>query len=506
MTMLSRILGFARDMVFARLFGADATTDAFFLAFKIPNFLRRLFAEGAFSQSFVPVFTEYKETKGESELKHLVDNVAGTFGTVLLGVSISGVIAAPLLIMLFGPGFMDEPGKYELAVEMLRITFPYLFFIALVAFAGGIFNSFNQFAVPAFTPIFLNLVFIGMAVWVSPGLERPIMALAWAVFLAGFVQLLFQIPFLMRLKMMPRPRWGWKHPGVQKIKDLMLPAIFGSSVVQINLLFDTLIASFLITGSISWLYYSDRLVEFPLGLLGIALATVILPKLSKDHTQASVTQFSQTMDWALRSALVMGLPAAIGLICLAGPMLITLFFGGQFTERDVSMATLSLTAYSLGLMGFIFVKVLAPGFYARQDTKTPVKIGIIAMLANMVLNVLFVVPLVMTDFDGAHTGLALATATSAYINVWLLFRALRKQGHYQPLAGWGKLAIQVILACGLMALAINTLSPSIPDWITMNPWQRVLELGLAILLGFGVYLLSLLATGFKLKSLYQMGA
>ena len=502
--MISRILGFVRDMVFARIFGADATTDAFFVAFKIPNFLRRLFAEGAFSQAFVPVFTEYKENKGHDELKTLINNVAGTFGVVLFTISLSGVLAAPLLIMIFGPGFIGDEGKYQLAVDMLRITFPYLFFIALVAFAGGILNSFNQFAVPAFTPVFLNVVFITMAIWVSPMFEQPVMALAWAVFIAGLVQLLFQLPFLLRIKMLPKPCWGWKHPGVQKIKDLMLPAIFGSSVVQINLLFDTLIASFLITGSISWLYYSDRLVEFPLGLLGIALATVILPKLSKDHATESTEKFSHTMDWALRCALVVGVPAAAGLIALAAPVLATLFYGGQFTAEDVLLSSYSLMAYSSGLMGFIFVKVLAPGFYARQDTKTPVKIGIKAMIANMFLNVLFVLPLYMMEFKGAHTGLALATAVSSYFNAGLLYYTLRQHDFYQPDTGWLKTFSQVFVACAAMLAVILFLSPDLQSWIEMASWKRAGELVLIIAAGFASYVLTLLATGFKLKSLYRL--
>lgn len=498
--MISRILGFVRDMVFARIFGADAATDAFFVAFKIPNFLRRLFAEGAFSQAFVPVLTEYKEKKSERELKELIDQVAGTFGVVLLGISLSGVIAAPLLIMAFGPGFIDDAYKYELAVDMLRYTFPYLFFIALTAFAGGILNSFGKFAVPAFTPVFLNIVFISMAIYVSPQLDEPIMALAWAVFIAGAVQLVFQFPFLLKLKLLPIPKWGWKHPGVQKIKNLMLPAIIGSSVVQINLLFDTLIASFLITGSISWLYYSDRLVEFPLGLLGIALATVILPKLSRDHAKQSAEAFSSTMDWALRCALLVGLPAAVGLVMLAGPMLATLFYGGEFTSEDVYLSSLSLMAYSTGLMGFILVKVLAPGFYARQDTKTPVKIGIKAMIANMVLNVVFVTPLYLSDFKGAHTGLALATALSAYLNVWLLYRTLRKLGYYQPGKGWLKLFAQISISSLAMAGVLYWFNPPIETWLHWDAWMRVGNLALWIAVGFVTYVTTLLICGLKPKA------
>jgi len=498
--MISRILGFARDMVFARMFGADAATDAFFVAFKIPNFLRRLFAEGAFAQAFIPVLTDYKENKSTEELQLLISKVAGTFSVVLLGITLSGILAAPLIIMVFGPGFLGDDEKYNLAIEMLRFTFPYLFFIALTAFAGGILNSFGKFAVPAFTPVFLNIVLISAAVFISPYLDQPIMALAWGVFIAGIVQLLFQFPFLLKMKLLPRPSWGWNHPGVTKIRKLMLPAIFGSSVVQINLLFDTLIASFLVTGSISWLYYSDRLVEFPLGLLGIALATVILPKLSQDHAKASPEKFSATLDWALRFALLIGLPAAVGLIILAAPMLATLFYGGAFTGEDVYLSSLSLMAYASGLMGFILVKVLAPGFYARQDTRTPVKIGIQAMVANMGLNILFVTPLYMMDFKGAHTGLALATAASAYINAFLLYHTLRKNGFYQPQKGWMKMLAQVTFACTAMAALLIYASPPLETWLAWTTLERAGSLTMWVFAGFSCYLVSLLITGVKLKS------
>ncbi len=503
--MISRILGFARDVIIARIFGSSDASDAFFVAFKIPNTLRRLFAEGAFSQAFVPVLTDYKENKSENELRELVSQVAGTFGVVLFGLSLTGVIAAPVIIMLFGPGFLSDPYKYDLAVDMLRFTFPYLFFIAMTAFAGGILNSFGRFAIPALTPVFLNIVFIIMAVFVSPHLDEPIMALAWAVFIAGIVQLLFQVPFLLKLKLLPKPKWGWKHPGVQKIKNLMIPAILGSSVVQINLMFDTLLASFLVTGSISWLYYSDRLVEFPLGLLGIAIATVILPKLSQDQAKASADTFSATLDWALRCAILIGLPAAVGLIVLAAPMLATLFYGGAFTPEDVFLSSLSLTAYSLGLMGFILIKVLAPGFYARQDTATPVKIGIKAMIANMVLNVIFVVPLYMMDYKGAHTGLALATAVSAYINAWMLLHTLRKGGHYQPQRGWLRLIMQSGFACITMATALYWLSPPIEVWLDWSVWTRIGNLLLFILAGGSAYFIALFLSGVKLKPLLRTG-
>jgi len=504
MTMISRVLGFARDMVIARLFGADTATDAFFVAFKIPNFLRRLFAEGAFSLAFVPVLTDYKENKSEVELKDLIDRVAGTFGLVLFAVTAIGVISAPILVMAFGPGFLDEPHKYNLAVEMLRVTFPYLFFIALTAFAGGILNTFGRFAVPAFTPVLLNICLIAAALWLSPEFEQPIVALAVGVFIAGVAQLLFQIPFLHRLGLLPRPKWGWKHEGVYKIRTLMIPAIFGSSVAQINLLLDTLIASFLVTGSISWLYYSDRLVEFPLGVFGIALATVILPKLSKDYVTTSAAMFSLTLDWALRLVWVIAVPAAVGLAVLAGPMLATLFYGGAFTEHDIYMSSLSLMAYSLGLLGFILVKVLAPGYYARQDTKTPVKIGIKAMGANMVLNILFVVPLVMMDFNGTHVGLALATACSAFMNAWMLYSGLKKQGVYQPCSGWFMHLFRVFIASLIMGVVLYYFSEPISQWVQWGGFERVLHLFKWLFIGIVCYFGTLLLSGMKLRTLLKL--
>ena len=340
-----------------------------------------------------PVFSEYKEQRSQQELKVLADNVAGTLGLILFGVTVVGVIAAPILIWMFAPGFHSDLSKFNLTIDMLRITFPYLLFISLTAFAAGILNSFGQFAVPAFTPVLLNLCLIASAVWVSPYLEQPAMALAWAVFFAGLLQLLFQLPYLRALRMLPRPRWGWRYPGVQRILKLMVPTLVGSSVAQINLLFDTLLASFLVTGSVSWLYYSDRLMEFPLGVFGVALATVILPSLSQKHAADDRQAFSRTMDWALRWTLLIALPATLGLAILAVPLLATMFQHGKFSDEDVIMASYSLTAYAFGLVAFMLVKVLAPGFYARKDTRTPVKIAIIAMVANMVFNLILIFPL-----------------------------------------------------------------------------------------------------------------
>ncbi len=490
MTLVSRVLGFVRDVVIARFFGAGLGTDAFFVAFKIPNFLRRLFAEGAFSQAFLPVLAEYKERHGEAELHGLVDRVAGSLGSVLMLVTVIGILAAPVLIAVFAPGFLREGPKYDLSVEMLRITFPYLLFISLTAFAGAILNSYGRFAVPAFTPVFLNLSMIAAAVWLAPRMSEPVVALAWGVFVAGVVQLLFQLPFLRRLGLFPRPRPSFRDAGVRKIGRLMLPAIFGVSVTQINLLVDTLIASFLVTGSVSWLYYSDRLVEFPLGVFGIALATVILPSLSQKHAQDAPEAFSHTLDWALRWVLLIGTPAALGLFLLAGPVLATLFHYDQFSAHDVAMSALSLRAYALGLLGFILIKVLAPGFFARQDIRTPVRIAVIAMMANMVFNVILVFPL-------KHAGLALATSLSAFVNAGLLLRGLRREQVYEPGRGWGRFALRCVAGNGAMSGVLLAGLPDIATWLQWTAMERVGALLVWILLAALVYFGALIGLGMR---------
>lgn len=497
MTSVSRVLGLVRDVVLARFFGAAAGTDAFFVAFKIPNFLRRLFAEGAFSQAFVPVFTEYKTQRSPEEVRSLVQNVAGTLGGILFLITVLAALASPLLVMIFAPGFSDDPVRYALTTEMLRITFPYLLFISLVALAGGILNAYGRFAVPAFTPVLLNVCLIGAAVWSAPYFSQPVVALAWGVFIAGAAQLLFQFPYLKRLGLLVRPRWGWRDEGVRRIGKLMLPAIFGSSVAQINLLLDTIIASFLVAGSVSWLYYSDRLVEFPLGVFGIALATVILPSLSQKHAEADPDNFSRMLDWALRWVLLIGAPATVGLLVLSGPILTTLFFYGEFTVQDVEMARLSLMAYSLGLLGFIGVKVLAPGFYARQDIRTPVRIGIIAMVANMGLNLAFVVPMVLLDIKGPHSGLALATSCAAFLNAYLLFRTLRRSGVLVSVAGWWLLLSRVLIASGSMAALLWWLTGDLAEWMDWPLRQRAMQLTLEVIAGSVAYLGVLLALGIR---------
>jgi putative peptidoglycan lipid II flippase len=497
MTLVSRIFGLLRDITLATIFGASGGTDAFLVAFKIPNFMRRLFAEGAFSQAFVPVFSEYREKRSREATQDLLDHVAGRLGGILLLITIIGCLAAPLLVYLFAPGFSDEPERFQLTAELLRITFPYLFFIALVAFAGGILNSYGRFGVPAFTPVILNLCLIAAAWWFAPLFAEPLMALAWGVFTAGLLQLLFQIPSLLKIGLLPRPRFAHKHEGVTKILRLMLPAVIGSSVAQINLLLDTVIASFLMVGSVTWLYYSDRLLEFPLGVLGIAVATVILPALSNQHARESSAEFSNTLNWASRLVLVIAMPACIGLLMLAAPVLAALFQYGEFGAQDVHLASISLMGYILGLPGFILIKVLAPGYYARQDTKTPVRIAIIALCSNMVMNIAFVVPLVMAGYEAPHVGLALATTCSAYLNAFMLYRGLRKAEIFIPNPGWLRLALQIALAAGVMALLLWQISPELSAWSTWQAHKRLLHLALIILLSVATYFAMLWILGMR---------
>ncbi len=484
-TLLSRVLGFIRDLVIARVFGADAATDAFFVAFKIPNFMRRLFAEGAFSLAFVPVLMEYRSRRGQAELKGFVDNLAGTLGLVLAGVTVAGVVGAPILVLVFAPGFAADLDQQALTAEMLRLTFPYLLFISLTAFAGGILNAHERFGVPAFTPVLLNLSLIACALWLAPKMERPIMALAWGVLVAGLAQLAFQIPFLIRLKLLPRPRVNRGDPGVRRIVRLMVPALFGVSVAQLSLLLDTVLASFLTTGSISWLYFSDRLMEFPLGIVGVALGTVILPKLSRRHAEQSPEAFSGTIDWALRWVLLLGLPAAVGLMALAGPLMATLFHSGEFTALDVEMAARSLMAYAAGLMGFLGVKVLAPGYYARLDMRSPVRIAVIALGVNIVVKLALMAPL-------GHVGLALATTVSALVNAGLLLRGLVGAGIYRPPMGWGSLLSKGLAACAVMGLLVWWGSGPTAAWVGMGDLERIGRLCGWIVAGGAAYGLVLL--------------
>jgi len=492
MTLISRILGFVRDMLIARFFGVDSATDAFFVAFKIPNFLRRLFAEGAVAHAFVPILEGYKKQGSHAGLKGFVDNVAGTLALVLMLITLTGMVVAPLLIFLLAPGFAWQGAQHDLAVQLLQIALPYLLFIGLVALAGSVLNSYGQFAVPALTPALLNICMIAAAIWLAPLLSEPVAALAWGVFIAGIIQVLCQLPALARLGLLPRLRVDFGDLGVRRLMSQLLPAIFSVSVTQINLLLDTLIASLLTVGSVSWLYYSDRLVEFPQGLLGVAIATVILPRLAKDHAADDPIAFSDALDWGLRLVLLVGMPATVGLLLLAEPMLSTLFQYHEFGESDVQLAGRSLKAYAVGLLGYLFVRVLVLGFTARQDMKTPVRYGSYAMLASLVLNVL-ALPL-------AHAGLALATSLGALFNAVLLLKKLRQEQVYRPVGGWRLFFLQVMLASSAMS-AVLYYFVDVTEWGRWHSVERAVNLLAWILVGMAVYVLTLVLAGLKLRHL-----
>ena len=497
MTLLSRVTGLVRDIVLARMIGAGAgiAADAFYVAFRIPNFLRRIFGEGAFSQAFVPVFARYKARGDEQATRAFVDHVAGVLLSALLLVTLVVTLAAPFVVLALAPGFLQDPGKYALTVGMLRIMFPYLVFISLVAMAAGMLNTYGRFGIPAFTPVLLNLCMIAAGLWVAPHLAKPVMALAWAVFIAGVLQLAFQVPALRRLKLLPRPRVSFRDEGVRQIFRLMLPSIFSVSVAQVNLLVNTLLASFLVTGSVSWLYYSDRLMEFPLGLLGVALGTVILPALSEKHASASHDEFSHTLDWALRVAVLACVPAAVGLVVLAQPLLITLFQYGAFRAHDVAMSTSPLLAFSLGLPAFVLIKILAPAFYARHDMKTPVRAGVVSLVSNIGFSLALISPL-------AHTGLAAATSAAAAVNAGLLYVNLRRVRVYAAAPGWPALLLKVVVASVLMGAVLWTPGMDTASWLAAGPLARVARLGFWVMIGIVVYAGVLLLTGVRPAELW----
>ena len=504
-TLLSRVTGLLRDMVYSQAFGAGTLMDAFLVAFKIPNFLRRLFAEGAFSQSFVPVISEYKVRREAADVRGLVGDVFGTLGGVLTLVTAIGVLAAPVIILIFAPGFTQEAGKYELAVEMLRWTFPYLLFISLTALLSGVLNSYGRFAVPAFTQVIMNLVMIFFALVLAVNAENPGVVLAIGVFVSGALQVLFQLPSVARLGLLSWPRWRPAAEGVQRIGKLMLPGILGSSMAQVSLLLDTVIASFLVTGSIAWLYYADRLMEFALGVFSIALATVILPGLSAQHARGDAVRFSATLDWALRLVVLVVVPAAVGLFVLAGPITATIFGYGQFSDRDVQMTQYGLMAYSWGLIGFSLVKVLAPGYFARQDTRTPVRVGLIALGVNMALNLLVVLPAHYAGFATPFVLLATSTCISAAVNSTLLWRGLQREGVYRPAAGWARLLLQVTIANVAMVAVLLLVTPPLTQWLAHTPLERAGYLSGTITAAAVVYGAALWLAGLRLQQLRNRG-
>ena len=524
MTLISRVLGLVRDVVIANVMGAGVMADVFLFANKIPNFFRRLFAEGAFAQAFVPVLSEYHTRDEKSALIHtdkdnnknvieeeqvisldetrrLIAQVSGTLGVVITLVTLFGMLASPLFVMLFGGGwFLDWLNngstsvggeKFELAASLLKITFPYLWFISFTALAGAVLNTLGQFAVAAFTPVLLNIAIILMAIYGAEYTQSPAYALAWGVFLGGLIQFLFQIPFLFKANVLVKPCWSWHSQGVTKIRKLIVPALFGVSVTQINLLLDTLIASFLITGSISWLYYADRLLEFPLGLFGIGIATVVLPSLSKLHSKNDPKQFSATLDWGIKVISLFGWPALAGLMVLAQPIIMVLFMRGEFSQIDVLQVSMALFAYLSGLLSFMFIKVLAPGYYARQDTKTPVKIGIKAMVANMIFN------LMLAPFFG-YVGLAIATTMSATLNAWMLYRGLKQANIYQISTNTKIFIGKLMFAAGVMAAVVYQLSADFNVWLSMFFLEQIFQLVLCISVGCLSYFVMIFLLGIRL--------
>ena len=492
MTFVSRILGFIRDMLIARIFGAGMATDAFFVAFRIPNLLRRLFAEGAFSLAFVPILAEYKNVRSLDETRDLIDHITALLGIVLFVVTFIGIVAAPFIIYASAPGFSADPQKFSLTVELLQITFPYILFISLVSLAGGILNTFGKFSVPAFTPALLNLSFIGCSLWLAPLLDPPVLALAWAVFIGGALQLAFQLPFLIRLRLLPRPYLISKDTGAWRVVKQMGPAVFGASVGQISLLISTIFASFLITGSVSWLYYADRLMEFPAGLLGVALGTILLPSLSRHYTSNSNEKYSHLLDWGLRFTVMMTLPAAVALGLLATPLITTLFHHGEFSVNDVLMTRNALIAYSTGLLALILIKVLAPGFYARQNIKTPVKIAAATLVVTQVLNFVLIGPL-------QHVGLALAISLGACFNASFLYYKLRSHKIYQPQPGWLVFVMRVLLALSVMSSVLWFIMGDAVLWLESTTIERVIRLAWVVVLGATSYFVSLWIFGIRFK-------
>ena len=499
-TLVSRITGLVREILYAVMFGASAFMDAWLVAFKIPNFLRRLFAEGSFSQAFVPVISEYKHKRSPEEVRQLVDDVAGTFGVLLFIVTALGVVAAPLIILAFAPAWHDEPDQWQAATAMLRWTFPYLFFISLSALFSGVLNSYNRFALPAYTQVIMNVVMIIVTVWIAPKSANPGIALAMGVFASGMLQLAFQLPAVMKLGLFRVPRWKPAAEGVRRIGKLMLPGIFGSSVAQVSLLLDTQIAS-LITAGVSWLYFADRLMEFPLGVFSIALATVILPSLSRHHAADSKEHFTGTLDWALRLVILLVSPAAVAMLVFAGPLTATTFGYGKFDAHDVQMASYALMAYSWGLLGFSLIKVLAPGYFARQDTRTPVRVGLIALGVNMAMNVGVALPAVKFGFPYPHILIATSTCVSAAVNSALLWRGLARQGVYTAQPGWGALLFRVLLANAVMAALLIWMGGSLQGWLEMPALARAGRLAICIAVGAASYFAVLYVAGTRLRHL-----
>ncbi|HFS5767807.1 TPA: murein biosynthesis integral membrane protein MurJ [Providencia rettgeri] len=490
MTMMSRVLGFIRDAIIARVFGAGAAADAFFVAFKLPNLLRRIFAEGAFSQAFVPILAEYKNQQGEEATRTFVAYIAGMLTLALAIVTILGMIAAPWIIYVTAPGFTDDADKFALTTDLLRVTFPYIFLISLASLAGAILNTWNRFSVPAFAPTLLNVSMIIFAAFAVPYFNPPIMSLAWAVLVGGVLQLVYQLPHLKKVGMLVLPRLSFRDSGVWRVMKMMGPAIIGVSVAQISLIINTIFASFLQSGSVSWMYYADRLMELPSGVLGVALGTILLPSLAKSFTSGNQNEYRQLMDWGLRLCLLLALPCALGLAILAEALTVSLFQYGNFTAHDSLMTQYALIAYCVGLTGMILVKILAPGFYSRQNIRTPVKIAIVTLILTQLMNLAFIGPL-------QHAGLALSIGLAACFNAGVLYWQLRKQDIFQPLAGWKGFIFKLLIALIVMGAVLFGVLHFMPSWQDGNMLMRMLRLIGVVIIGAGSYFVALYVLGFR---------
>ncbi|PIJ51915.1 murein biosynthesis integral membrane protein MurJ [Erwinia sp. OLTSP20] len=491
MTLFSRVLGFARDAIVARVFGAGMATDAFFVAFKLPNLLRRIFAEGAFSQAFVPILAEYKNNQGEEATRVFITYVSGLLTLVLALVSVVGMLAAPWVIWLTAPGFADTVDKFTLTTSLLRITFPYILLISLASLVGAVLNTWNRFSVPAFAPTLLNISMILFALFAAPHFHPPVLALAWSVVVGGVLQLFYQLPHLKKIGMLVLPRVNLKDSGVWRVLRQMGPAILGVSVTQVSLIINTIFASFLVSGSVSWMYYADRLMEFPSGVLGVALGTILLPSMAKSFASGNHDEYSRLMDWGLRLCFLLALPSAVGIGILAKPLTVALFQYGKFTAFDAAMTQRALVAYSVGLMGLIVVKVLAPGFYSRQDIKTPVRIALVTLLMTQLMNLAFIGPL-------KHAGLSLSIGLAACLNATLLYWQLRKRNIFQPQPGWCGFLWRLAVGIMAMVLVLLTLLHFMPEWASGSMTWRLLRLTGVCIAGGTAYFAALALLGFRL--------
>ncbi|MEH2920808.1 murein biosynthesis integral membrane protein MurJ [Samsonia erythrinae] len=490
MTMLSRVLGFVRDAIVARIFGAGMATDAFFVAFKLPNLLRRIFAEGAFSQAFVPILAEYKSQQGDEATRTFLAYVSGMLTLILALVTVAGMLAAPWVIMVTAPGFAATPERFELTSALLRVTFPYILLISLTSMVGSVLNTWNRFSVPAFAPTLLNVSIIGFSLFAAPYFDPPVMALAWAVLVGGLLQLGYQLPHLKKIGMLVLPRLKWRDPSVWRVMKLMGPAVLGVSVGQISLIINTIFASFLSEGAVSWMYYADRLMEFPSGVLGVALGTILLPSLAKSFASGHYEECSRLMDWGLRLCFLLALPSAVALGILAQPLTVSLFQYGKFSAFDALMTQQALIAYSVGLVGLIVVKVLVPGFYSRQDIKTPVKIAIVTLILTQIMNLIFIGPL-------QHAGLALSIGLASCLNAGLLYWQLRKQAIFQPLPGWRGFLVRLLIAVAVMSLVLLGILGWMPAWDEGSMTLRILRLLVVVIAGAAAYFATLALLGFR---------